>query len=173
MQFLTFLMGIALLLTLSLLAYAWWKEDHLGHKTDALMRRGLFIAGTPIRFSASVLRQLAACLQYAGRLATMALLTGTLLVLANEIVLILGYGALLEGPNYEAWLTLFAKPVAWAAATTIVGATVALANLRKYDIDSEAAMDRKIDRALARFKEREERRAATRANLEALQRHID
>ncbi len=174
MQFLAYLTGTALLLlSLSLLAYAWWTEDHLGHKTDALIWRSLFIAGTPIRFSASVLRQLAACLQYVGRLATMALLAGTLLVLANEVVQILGYGALLKGPTYESWLTLFSKPVAWAAATTIVGATVALANLRKYDIDSEAAMDRKIDRALARSKEREEQKAAMRAKLEAARQPAD
>ncbi|UXY15886.1 hypothetical protein N8I74_02395 [Chitiniphilus purpureus] len=125
----------------------------------------------PIRIAAAVLRRLAACLQYAGTVATMALLSGTLLVLANEIALILGFAALFDGPDYAAWLTLFAKPHAWAAATTLVGTTVALASLRKFDLDNEAAMDRRLDRAMARLQAREARNAAVQRKLHTALRH--
>jgi type VI protein secretion system component VasK len=100
-----------------------------------------------------------ALLHFLGKLATLSLLAVALAIFLNEALPILGYGSFLSGAQYAALRELFTKSYTWAAATTIVATTVAIANLRKLDLDSQDFAEKQGERS-------EKRREAKQAKLD-------
>lgn len=96
-------------------------------------------------------------LHFLGKVATLILLAGSLTVFFNETASALGFGAWLFGATYDACLELFKKPYTWAAATTIVATTVAIGNLRKFDIDFVEFVEKQRERSEKRYREKRER----------------
>jgi hypothetical protein len=77
-----------------------------------------------------------------GRIATAVILLGSLSVFINEMLIVLGYSAVVGGDVYERWLALLSKPYAWGSATAIVAATVAVAGMLKYELEFEKSLRR-------------------------------
>lgn len=102
-----------------------------------------------------------------GRLLTSLLLATATFILCQEVWGIFSNPALSSEKQYLALRTLFTQPYTWAAATTIVATTVAIANIRKYHLDRDEAKEkweeRREKRALEREKQNKERREAKKA----------
>lgn len=137
-----------------LVSYIFFMPDWLRESIDWLLMKLFDLCFGAIEFLERLLAIATLLLHFLGKLATLSLLAGALAIFANEAIAIFGFEKFLSGQQYQAWLALFTQPYTWAAATTIVAATVAIANLRKLDLDFQDFMEKQHERFEKKLAER-------------------
>lgn len=72
---------------------------------------------------------------YFGKIVTVILMAGSIVLVTNEVLSIYGVAFLSNNSDYQAWLTAFSKPHFLAGASTVVATTVAISHIRKLSLD--------------------------------------
>lgn len=145
------------ILILGAVSYVLFMPDWLRESIDWLFMKLFEFFFGAIEFLERLLVVATLLLHFLGKLATLSLLAGALAIFTNEAISVFGFEKFLSGQQYLSWLALFTQPYTWAAATTIVAATVALANLRKLDLDYQEFVEKQRERFEKRQAERKAR----------------
>ena len=136
------------------ISYVFFMPDWITKKLDLVFYIIVELIFEAVIFFEKLLTVATVLVHFLGKLATLSLLASALAIFSNEAIAILGYRKFFFGEQYVSWLDLFTKPYTWAAATTIVATTVAIANLRKLDLDFQEFIEKQRERLEVRRKER-------------------
>lgn len=145
------------ILLLGLVSYVFFMPDWLRELIDWLFLKLQDLWFGVIVFLERLLIIATLLLHFLGKLATLSLLAGALVIYINEAVSVFGFEKFLSGQQFQAWLALFTQPYTWAAATTIVATTVAIGNLRKLDLDYQEFVEKQLERYEKKQAERKAR----------------